>query len=378
MSSPQTRPWRRVERRMTGRFTLTERAPLLQVLKAAAAATLTWFVCLLIFPAELPIFGAIAALLCVQESVDQSFTRGVERVVGVLLGVSVAIGAGAVFGPQAWLFIAAIFVAMTIGWLLRMTSSSTNQIAISALLMIALGGLNFDYGLNRLIETAIGAAIGVSVNAIVVAPVKATRVHAAIGDLTARTAETLRRLAEGLEEARDVAWLDLMIADARSLQAERSDVHKLMRTARESLRMNPRGPRYRVIVNADDQLFQNVQPIVTQVIGMSRALFDLYSPNLAGDPQVIGLADEMRRTAHDLELLPHRFAHNVSPSKRHRNRNSGSGFVSDEGPPTVVHEPPALTAPYVIPAPHPEHWVLIGSLMEDLRRVRGRVTDALE
>lgn len=346
---------------MTGRFTAPERAPLLQVLKAAGASILTWFVCLLIFPEQLPLFGAIAALLCVQESVDQSLTRGIERVVGVLLGVAVALGAGALFGPQAWLFIAAIAVAMTIGWLLRMTSTSTNQIAISALLMIALGGLQFDYGVERLVETAIGAVIGVTVNAVVVPPVRTTRVHAAVGDLAARTATALRRLAEGLETARDRAWLDRMIADARALQAERSDVHAALRSARESLRLNPRGPRYRRLLDLDDRLFQHLQPIVTQVIGMSRALYDLYAPDLAGDPQVVGMAEEMRRAAHDLERLPHVV-----------------GAPRDAGGEELSPEPPALTAPYVIPAPHPEHWMLIGSLMEDLRRVRGRITEASE
>lgn len=363
MTPPRTHPFRRFERRMTGRFTAPERAPLLQLAKAAIAAILTWFACLLIYPDQFPIFGAIAALLCVQESVDQSLTRGIERVVGVLLGVSVALGAGALFGPQSWLFIAAILVAMAVGWLLRMTNSSTNQIAISAMLMIALGGLQLGYGVERLVETAIGAAIGVLVNAVVVAPVQTTRVHRELGELTERTADALRRLADGLEEPRDGAWLDRMIADARALQAERADVHALLRRARESLRLNPRGPRYRTLLEADDALFDRVQPIVTQAIGMSRALYDLYAPSLAGHPQVVGMAAEMRRAAHDLGRLPHL-------AVEHANVAGGS----DRAP----MEPPALTAPYVIANPDPEHWVLIGSLMEDLRRVRGRITGEID
>jgi hypothetical protein len=31
---------------------------------------------------------------------------------------------------------------------------------------------------------------------------------------------------------------------------------------------------------------------------------------------------------------------------------------------------PALTAPMLVPRPHPDHWILIGSLLEDLRRIR--------
>ncbi len=336
---------------MTGRFTLSRRAPLLQVLKAAAAAILTWFVCLWIFPAQAPIFGAIAALLSVQESVDQSLTRGVERVVGVVLGVSVALGAGALFGPQPWLFLAAILVSMSLGWLLRMTNSSTNQIAISALLMIALGGLSLGYGIERLVETAIGAAIGIGINALIVAPVRTTPVHLAVAALTRSTAQALRRLAAALEDPRDREWLTDMMREARALQGERDAVHQLLRTARESLRLNPRGPRYRAILGADDELFGRLQPIVTQVVGMTRALSDHYGSDLVEIPEVAGIAVELRRAAHDLELL---------------NR--------DDLPQQPTAELPALTAPYVIPQPHPEYWQLIGSLMEDLRRVRGRIT----
>ena len=40
----------------------------------------------------------------------------------------------------------------------------------------------------------------------------------------------------------------------------------------------------------------------------------------------------------------------------------------------ITAELPALTAPLLISRPHPEHWILIGSLMEDLRRIREVIT----
>ena len=354
MTSPATRPWRRFERDLTGRFTVSVRPSWLQLAKAAVAAILTWFVCLVIFPEQLPIFGAIAALLVMQDSIDQSLTRGLERVVGVLLGVSVAIGAGAAFGPQSWLFMLAIVVAMAVGWVLRMTPSSANQIAISALLMIALGGLDLEYGIERFIETAIGATIGVLLNALVVAPVGTSSVHLAITELTTRSAAVLNRMADALETPRDAAWLAEMLAEARALQADRSRVHKLLRQARESLRFNPRSRRYRQGLAEDDDQFQRLQRTVSQIVGMARALSDNYDAELTEDPSVIGMVEEMRRAAHDLERLV-----------------------------SVVDEPetapdPALTAPYTIPRPNPKHWVLIGSLLEDLRRVRGRITGELD
>lgn len=355
MTSPVTRPWRRVERRLTGRFTVRVRPSWFQLAKAAAAAILTWFVCAALFDTDLPIFGAIAALIVMQDSVDDSLTKGIERVVGVLVGVSVALGAATVFGAQSWLFIAAIIVAMAVGWLLRMTPASTNQVAISALLMIALGGLQLDYGIERLFETAIGALTGVLVNAFVVAPVRTSPVRTAITGLTTSTADVVRKLADSLDAPRDRDWLEDMLAEARALTVRRTEVHALLRTARESLRFNPRSRRYRESLLEDDQLFQRLQHIVTQVVGMARALSDNYDAELVTDISVIGLAQELRRVAHDLELL--------IPETT-----------------SAEHQPemPALTKPYTIPQPHPTHWVLIGSLMEDLRRLRGRVTGTIE
>ena len=357
MTGPATHPFRRFERNLTGRFTVAVRPSWFQLAKGAAAAILTWFICLLIFPEQLPIFGAIAALIVMQDNVDQSLTRGIERVVGVLVGISVALGAGALFGPQSWLFIAAICVAMAVGWLLRMTPSSTNQIAITALLMIALGGLELHYGAERLIETAIGATIGVALNALVVAPIKNSSVNEAIVALTDHSARVLTRIADALDAPRDQAWLAEMLAEARTLQAERGRVHDLLRQARESLRLNPRSRRFRQGLADDDELFQRLQRIVTQIIGMARATADLYDPDLVTDPSVIGMVEEMRRAAHDLERL---------------------GRLTSTGADALPVEPPALTQPYTIPQPHPEHWVLIGSLMEDLRRVRGRITGELD
>lgn len=355
MTAPVTRPWRRFERRLTGRFTVKVRPSWFQLLKGAAASIITWFVCAAIFTEQLPIFGAIAALLVMQDNVDESLTKGLERVIGVLIGVSVAIGAGSLFGNQPWLFIAAIPTAMAVGWLLRMTPASANQIAISALLMIALGGLQLHYGVERLVETAIGAAIGVLINALVIAPVRNSSVREAIVSLTDDAALVLEEIADGLTTPRDSAWLAQMLADARALQAERTRVHQLLRQARDSLRFNPRSRHYREALAEDDDQFQRLQPIVTQVTGMARALTDLYSPDLATDPAVAGMADEMRRAAHDLSRLVH--ANALEPE---------------------VVEPPALTAPYTIPQPSPQHWVLVGSLMEDLRRVRGRITGDLD
>lgn len=335
------------------RFIAAERAPIIQIVKSTAAAVITWFVCILIFPGQLPIFGAIAALLAVQENVNQSLTRGLERMVGVVVGVSVALGAAAIFGTPSWLFIVAILVAMTLGWLLRMSSGSTNQVAITALLMIALGGTSLMYGFERIIETLIGAIIGVTVNALIVAPVRITPAREAINTFGYEASRALERIADALSEPRDQAWLTEMLLNARLLLAQRHNISQLKQKAFESLRLNPRGQRYRAQLEQDDALLRRLDPIVNQVAGMTRAVYDNYDPELVDDPGIRGMTAEMRKAAHDLRRL-------LTPEL----------VTADDATTTPL---PALTAPFTIPTPNPKHWVLIGSLMEDLRRLRNRI-----
>lgn len=335
------------------RFIAAERAPVIQVVKSTAAAVVAWFVCVLIYPEQIPIFGAIAALITVQENVSQSLTRGLERMVGVVIGVSVALGAAALFGATSWLFIVALLVAISIGWILRMSSGSTNQVAITALLMIALGGTSVHYGLERIVETLIGAAIGIAINALIVAPVKITPAREAINTLGYEASIALERVADALSEPRDNAWLTEMRLNARLLLVQREKISQLKQKAYESLRLNPRGQRYRAQLEQDDELLRRLDPIVNQVVGMTRAVYDNYDDELIDDPGVKGMTEEMRKAAHDLRRL-------LTPELVK---------YSD----TDTQPLPALTAPYTIPTPSPKHWVLIGSLMEDLRRLRNRI-----
>lgn len=335
------------------RFITAERAPVIQVVKSTGAAVIAWFVCVLVFPDVIPIFGAIAALITVQENVSQSFTRGVERMIGVVIGVTVALGAALLFGVSNWLFVVAILVSITLGWLFKMSSGSTNQVAISALLMIALGGTSLYYGFERIVETLIGAVIGFAINALVVAPVKINPAREAINTLGFEASLALERLADALSEPRSAEWMHEMMLNARLLLAQRTRINTLTQKAYESLRFNPRAQRYRAQLEQDEQLLGRLDPIVNQIVGMARALYDNYDPELITDKGLQSLTREMRKAAHDLRRL-------VNP---------------DHVPSADAHtEPiPALTAPFTIPQPNPKYWVLIGSLVEDMRRLRNRI-----
>ncbi|MBC7724758.1 MAG: FUSC family protein [Burkholderiaceae bacterium] len=327
------------------------RAPLLQVLKTSVAAVAAWLLSSVVVQESTPIFAAIAALLVVQPSVTQSLAKGVERSIGVILGVVLAFTAGALFGATTWVILAAIVVALLVAWALRLSPGSSNQIPISAMLVLAIGSQTPAYALDRIVETVIGALVGLTVNAIIVPPVLVTPAHTAVVRLAQAVAVTLDDLATSLSNPADHAG---MLEGARRLRDLQSDAVLRVDAAAESLSLNPRGRHHRAALEADRLLLARLATLVTRTIGMARAVHDNHSASLADDPLAGAIATELGRAAHDVRLLAVRT----------------SAARPDGGAPEL----PALTAPLIIARPDPRHWILVGSLLEDLRRIREEIT----
>lgn len=344
--------------RFTARLRSSARIPLLQVTKSAIATVLAWFVAELVLPGTLPVFAAIAALLVVQPSVNQSVGRALERSFGVIAGVVIAFGIGILFGQDSVIVLAAIVVAIFVGWALRLTPGSANQIPISVMLVLTIGAATPDYALARIIETLIGAAIGLIVNILVVPPVLLAPAHAAVTALGTEIAATFERLADALRTPKTDVQLQEILLTARLLRPMQAKAQESLKAADESLAFNPRQQRYRVALDADDALFARMGPLVTRALNMTRAVHDHYDAGLSSEPTVEPIVDELERAAHDLRLL-------VRPDA-----------AATREPDTETKNLPLLTAPLRILTPHAEHWVLIGSLMEDLRRVHEEIVGA--
>lgn len=343
-------PMRLPERfRVSERFRATKRAPLLQVLKSAVATVAAWLVAGWLIPGPLPVFAAIAALLVVQPSVNQSFGKAVERSVGVIAGVVIASALGLAFGPAGWVVLVAIVAAILIAWALRMTTGTSNQVAISAMLVLALGGTSPEYAFDRVIETLIGAAIGIVVNVLIVPPVLVAPSRDHLARLGGELAASVDRLATALETPQRPADLTGLMLEARLMRPMRDAADAAIAEAEESLTFNPRRSAHRGDLAEQRKLLNRLSPIVTQVVGMTRAYVDHYDDGLCDEPTVRAIAEQLRRVAHDVRLAVH---------------------LADVEPQPLTSAVPALTAPLVVSPPKSGHWILVGSLMEDLRRIR--------
>lgn len=330
-------------------FRGSRRQPGPQVAKSAIATIAAWLIAGWLIPGPLPVFAAIAALLVVQPSLNQSIAKGIERSVGVVAGVVIASALALAFGQATWVVLAAVAAALAVAWLLRMTTGTSNQVAISALLVLSLGAATPGYAVDRVVETLLGALIGFVVNLVFVPPVAIAPAQRAIEALGVEVAASLDRLAAGLGSPQSNAQLEELMITVRLMRPMVTTAEEAILTAAESLTLNPRGRRRREELARLEATLVLLRPIVTQTIGMTRAVYDRYDVGLVDEPTVAAIAEQLRRAAHDVRRVVRR----TNPDPTH--------------PPTASL--PALTAPLAVGAPSSGHWILVGSLLEDLRRI---------
>jgi uncharacterized membrane protein YccC len=329
--------------RMTTSFLASRRAPLLQVAKSAIATVGAWLLAGWLIAGPPPVFAAIAALLVVQPSLNQSFTKALERSIGVIGGVVIASLLGLGFGDHTWVVLVAITVALIAAWALKMSPGTANQFAISAVLVLALGTTTPDYALDRIVETLLGAALGIVVNLVVVPPVLVAPARQKVDALATELADTLDRLADALSRPQRPADLEELLLTARLLRPMRDAAEQAIADGADSLALNPRSRRHRADLADLQNRLDRYTPIVTQTIGMTRAAYDRYDTGIGDEPSVQAIAEQLHRAAHDVRL----------PSAA----------------PDAVDEPAALTRPLQIAAPSADHWILVGSLLVDLHRI---------
>ncbi|MDJ1372735.1 FUSC family protein [Gulosibacter molinativorax] len=336
--------------KLTSALRSAKRAPALQVAKTGVAIALSWFAASLILRVDMPIFAAIATLLVVAPSVNQSLAKGIERSFGVIVGVVIAVIGTWLLGTETWAVLISILAALALGWLVRASPGVANQMVISAMLVIALGQGSFDYSLLRIVETIIGAVIGIGVNMLIVPPVQVGPARDKVAALGNETAATMVRLADALVTRHTSGELQGLMIEARLLRPMQEAAKKAIEEGYESLMVNPRRSKHRDELDEMKRLLEKVlMPIGTQVLGMTRAYYDHYTDSLAEEPFAHDIADQLDRAAHDVRLAVHE---------------------ADVNPNPLTSMVPALTAPLEMRPPKEGNWILIGALLEDLRRIR--------
>jgi uncharacterized membrane protein YgaE (UPF0421/DUF939 family) len=135
--------------------------------KIAIAAGLAWWLGNLAGQPR-PVFAALAPILVIRSDTTATMLGSLGRVIGVLAGVGLGLGALAVARPSAPMVGLVVGVALVIDRIVkgvpRVGLDTRNQTAVSALLMLFVATGVTSYAAARLWETAIGASLALLVD----------------------------------------------------------------------------------------------------------------------------------------------------------------------------------------------------------------------
>jgi hypothetical protein len=248
-------------------------APGLRTAKTTLAAVISWELALRLPGTTPPVLAPLTALLVTQLTLVKTITGSLQRVASVTAGVLMALVVADLLGLHWWSVGLVIFASLAVGQVLKLGPHRV-EVPISALLVLTLGG-TLGVARTRVLETLIGAGVGVLVNALLVPPVYTEPAGEAIYELGDDMARVLEAAADDLAEGWSGEDAYERLLEARELDGQTAEAREAVGRAEDSLRLNP---RRRLVGDPSDELREGMTTLEHAAIlvrGICRSLVDL-------------------------------------------------------------------------------------------------------
>jgi uncharacterized membrane protein YccC len=320
-------------------------------------------------------------MLTVQATVLESVRTAFQRTIGVVCGVLLAYLLASALGVHWWSVGILVFLGLLLGQSLALGASGSTQIAVSALLVLVAASGSNSYATDRILDTLIGAAVGVVVSLVLVPPLHVRDSAQAIRHFADAQAAVLCAIAEGLRTDWPGEGTSHNLEQARALQAELSRTRTQVDRGAASTRYNVRSRASRPAVGLQRATLRRLAHAEIMVLGIARTLADEAEANTADENPDPPLPDELRD-----QLVA------VLIGAADTLRKAGETAVNDES--TVasrealeaLHAASSQTATEAralvraarrsdLPA---RQWLILGSLLTDLRRIVAEIDDRAE
>ncbi|MFB9557100.1 FUSC family protein [Streptomyces roseoviridis] len=209
-----------------------------QTVRSTAAATLSYVVALWLSSEAAPLTAPLTALLVVQVTLYSTLTTSLRRVNSVVVGVLIAIAFSVLVGLSWWSLALIILASLLVGRMVKV-EEFVPEVAISAMLVLGVTQVAHT-AWDRVLETLIGAVVGMLFNLVLAPPVWVDTAGESIEDLARRMRRLLLDVAEEFTGATPYERAAARLHEARRLDNDVADVDAALRTAEDSLRLNPR------------------------------------------------------------------------------------------------------------------------------------------
>ncbi|MFF3457450.1 aromatic acid exporter family protein [Streptomyces sp. NPDC002730] len=341
-------------------------AAVVQTLRSTAAATLAYVAALWLTSEPAPLTAPLTALLVVQVTLYSTLTTGIRRVNSVIAGVLIASGFSALVGLTWWSLGLIILASLVVGRLVRV-GEFVPEVAISAMLVLGVSRVAYT-AWDRVLETLIGAGVGLLFNVLLVPPVWVGPAGDSIQDLARRMRRLLLRIGEELSSHTTVERAAARLHEARRLDHDIADVDAALRQAEDSLRLNPRvkeGLLRRVVLRTGLDTLE-ICAVVLRVL--ARTMTDLAKARGEEDlfPPEEGVALE-ELLAHVADALVS-FAVLVTTQVSESADAAESRLAGELAAAAAARERAAELLLEGVQR-HPRHWQLLGALLTEIDRI---------
>ena len=260
--------------RVTARLVKWRQVPeVVQAVRSTAAATVAYVVAVRLSPEPAPLTAPLTALLVVQVTLYATLTNSVRRVNSVVAGVVIAIGFSILVGLTWWSLALIILASLAVGHVVRV-SEYVPEVAISAMLVLGVTQVG-STAWARVLETVIGAVVGLGTNLFFAPPVWVSTAGESIEDLARRMRQLMLRVGEQAAGPVPAALATARLFEARRLDHDIVEVDAALRQAEDSLKLNPRvreGLLHRIVLRTGLDTLE-ICTVVLRVI--ARTLADL-------------------------------------------------------------------------------------------------------
>ncbi|MFI8202825.1 aromatic acid exporter family protein [Streptomyces sp. NPDC085937] len=271
-----------------------ERDLLVQSLKAALAALLAWLVAQVWLDDPMALMAPWVALVLVQATVYSSLVQGARQFAAICIGALVASGAQAVTDDNTGAIALSVPVLVLLSNWPRFGDQGIYA-ATTAVFTIASGTVSATAVGHRLGQAALGAAIGVAVNALILPPVHLRDVRENLAALAREAGEVLHAVAGDLREGEWDAQSAVGRLDAAKRLQDRLDaLHSARGWSRESLRLTSgilrslhRAPTEALPAEDEDERFSRITGHVTALTRTLAVAADEERSPVAPDAEVL-------------------------------------------------------------------------------------------
>lgn len=214
---------------------------LLQIVKGVVAATGSWWLSTAVLSSQMPFLAPWTALLTVHATVYRSLSRGAQSTVASTIGVALSFVIGTYLGVNIWTFALALLVGL-VGARLSWIRDEGIAIATTAIFVLGSGfGSQQPLLLERIIEVALGVAVGLVVNLTVIPPIRDRQASRYIDSINRRMGDVLISMSQEFSDSWDTDRAEEWFQETESMSEELSTAWQSVRFAKESRRVNPRG-----------------------------------------------------------------------------------------------------------------------------------------